>query len=112
MSEILHMILAIDPTTFQDIPITIQAGITLVLFGGWAGLFTMTRLIIVGKLATGRELREKNARILVLEDTVKMRDEQLSEILRVVPGLADVLRKFHLAAKAELSAEEDTENMS
>jgi hypothetical protein len=87
------------------LPDPLLYGLTILCFGGWMGLAYMVRLLFVGKLCTGRELSEKNARISTLEAMVQTRDEQVALSVRVLPEVADVLRKFHVAA--ELVRQED-----
>jgi hypothetical protein len=83
---------------FQGIPDPLLYGLSVVCFGGWVGLAYMVRLLFTGKLCTGRELAEKDARVQALEVDLRTRDEQVDAALHVLPELADVLRKFHLAA--------------
>lgn len=69
-------------------------GLTCVLF--W--------MLATGKLCTGRELREKNARIELLEATVKVRDHQLTLVLNeAMTTISPVLK----AMRAAVDAEED-----
>lgn len=83
---------------FESIPDPLLYGFTVFLFGGWLGLFLMVRLLFSGRLCTGRELSEKNARIVALEDALRSRDEQVDAALHVLPEVAEVLHKFHVAA--------------
>lgn len=83
---------------FQGVPDPLLYGLSVVCFGGWVGLAYMVRLLFTGKLCTGRELAEKDARVQALEVALHTRDEQVDAALHVLPELADVLRKFHLAA--------------
>lgn len=82
----------------DGVPVTIEAGIAVVLFGGWFGLFWLVRLLFTGKMATGRELTAKDQRIVKLETALEDRDSQIKEALKVLPEVAEVLRKFHVAA--------------
>lgn len=74
-------------------------GLAVLCFGGWVGLAYMVRLLFNGKLCTGRELAEKDARVQALEQALRTRDEQVDAALHVLPEVADVLRKFHAAAE-------------
>lgn len=74
-------------------------GLAVVCFGGWVGLFWMVRLLFTGKLCTGRELLEKDARIAVVEQALSLRDEQIESALQVLPEVADILKKFHAAGE-------------
>lgn len=72
------------------------------------GLFWM---LATGRLCTGRELREQEKRIVeqseriaVLEAQVRTRDEQVDLALAVLPEVAGVLRKFHVAAEESREA--------
>lgn len=82
-----------------DVSDPILYGLAVVCFGGWVGLFWMVRLLFTGKLCTGRELTEKDARIAVVEQALSLRDEQIDAALQVLPEVADVLRKFHAAGE-------------
>ena len=84
---------------FEGIPDALLYGFGIFLFGGWVGLFLMVRLLFAGKLCTGRELSEKNARLAALEEALRTRDEQVDAALHVLPEVADVLYKFHVAAE-------------
>lgn len=86
---------------FDQIPDPMLYGFTIFLFGGWVGLFLMVRLLFAGKLCTGRELSEKNARLAALEQALHTRDEQVDAALHVLPEVADVLYKFHVAAEKD-----------
>lgn len=83
----------------EGIPDPLLYGFGIFLFGGWLGLFLMVRLLFSGRLCTGRELAEKNARLAALEEALRTRDEQVDAALRVLPEVADVLYKFHVAAE-------------
>lgn len=82
---------------FQGVPDPLLYGLSVVCFGGWVGLAYMVRLLFTGKLCTGRELAEKDARVQALEVALRTRDEQVDAALHVLPEVADVLRKFHAA---------------
>lgn len=84
---------------FEGITDPMIYGLSVVSFGGWVGLAYMVRLLFTGKLCTGRELAEKDARVQTLEDALRTRDEQVDAALHVLPEVADVLRKFHVAAQ-------------
>lgn len=75
-------------------------GLATVCFGGWILVAYTVRLLVTGKLCTGRELQEKNSRIVLLEETINSRDEQISAALGVLPQVSEVLRKLHVAASA------------
>lgn len=81
------------------LPDPLMYGLAILCFGGWAGLAYMVRLLFTGQLCTGRELSEKDARIQALEESLRTRDDQVDAALHVLPEVADVLRKFHLAAE-------------
>ena len=81
-----------------DVPDPLLYGLSVVCFGGWVGLAYMVRLLFIGKLCTGRELAEKDARVQALEQALRTRDDQVDAALHVLPEVADVLRKFHAAA--------------
>lgn len=82
----------------EAVPNPIAYGLAILCFGGWVLLAYMVRMLFTGKLCTGRELTEKDMRITALEQAVRTRDEQVDAALRVLPEVADVLRKFHIAA--------------
>ena len=84
----------------DGVPVTVELGVAVVLFGGWILVFLLGRMLFTGRMATGRELKEKNARIDVLQETLDSRDAQIAEALKVLPEVAEVLRKFHVAAEA------------
>lgn len=79
-----------DPTAY---------GWAVFLFGGWILLAFVVRMLFTGKLCTGRELAEKEARVQALEQALRTRDEQVDAALHVLPEVADILRKFHAAAE-------------
>lgn len=85
---------------FEGLPVGLTNGVGVVAL--LVGLFWM---LATGRLATGRELREKNERIVVLEAAVRTRDEQVDAALAVLPEVADVLRKFHVAAEETREAQ-------
>lgn len=87
----------------DGVPFTVEAGVTVVLFGGWFALFWLVRLLFTGKMATGRELSAKDKRIEKLESALEDRDSQIKEALKVLPEVAEVLRKFHVAATQALT---------
>lgn len=65
-------------------------GILIVVF--WA--------LLSGRLATGRELREKDRRIATLEEALDDRDRQMAAILnQVLPTTNQLLRGIHEAAE-------------
>lgn len=67
-------------------------GLTCVLF--W--------MLATGRLCTGRELREKNARIEVLETTLRVRDHQLSLVLsEAMTTISPVLKAMRAAVDAD-----------
>lgn len=84
---------------FEGVTDPMIYGLSVICFGGWVGLAYMVRLLFTGKLCTGRELAEKDARVQTLEDALRTRDEQVDAALHVLPEVADVLRKFHVAAQ-------------
>jgi hypothetical protein len=51
----------------------IAYGLGVLLFGGWIGLAGVVRLLFAGKLATSREIEEKNREL----DTVKATNAEL-----------------------------------
>lgn len=90
---------------FEGVPDPLMYGFATVCFGGWMGLAYMVRLLFTGKMASGRELTEKSARIETLEVALHTRDEQVDAALAVLPEVADVLRKFHVAAEETREAQ-------
>lgn len=61
-----------------------------------AGLFWM---LASGRLATGREIREKNKRIEKLESALEIRDAQLDTVLKeYLPAANSVMSALHQAA--------------
>lgn len=79
--------------------------------GGLIGLLILTLVSMVvglwkalqsGNLATGRELREKNARIDAQASTIKTLEHQLSVVLtEAMTTISPVLRAMRKAADAE-----------
>lgn len=61
-------------------------------------------MLATGRLCTGRELLEKDKRIAALEEQVRTRDNQVDLALAVLPEVADVLQKFHVAAEESREA--------
>lgn len=57
------------------------------------------RALVKGDLRTGREVEQNNARLTEMERALRTRDEQVDEALRVLPDVASVLKKFHVAAE-------------
>lgn len=94
----------------EGIPLTQTTGIVFVSVGGWVGLFYMVRLLFTGKLCTGRELAEKEARIFNLEKALENRDAQIASTLQIMPEVAEVLRKFHKAGE-EVRQSRETKNV-
>lgn len=85
---------------FEGLPVGLTNGVGVVAL--LVGLFWM---LATGRLATGRELKEKSERIAALEAQVRNRDEQVDVALAVLPEVADVLRKFHVAAEETREAQ-------
>lgn len=69
----------------------------VVLVVGW--------MLATGRLATGRELREKNARIKALEEVLETRDGQLDLAVQTLPMIAAAMQGVHKAAE-EATAED------
>lgn len=90
---------------FESVPDPLLYGFAVVCFGGWVGLLWMVRMLFTGKMASGRELREKDQRIVTVEKALRTRDEQVDAALAVLPEVADVLRKFHVAAEETREAQ-------
>jgi hypothetical protein len=64
---------------------------------GYTGLLFW--MLATGRIAVGRELREKNGRIEALETMVTTRDEQITLMLReTLPTVSTVLAALHEAA--------------
>lgn len=84
----------------MDIPLGLLNG------AGVAGLLVLTFwMLSTGRLCTGRELREKNARIDALEGALKNRDHQLALVLtEAMTTINPVLRAMRDAAAAEDSS--------
>lgn len=78
----------------DGVPVGLADGVSVV-----ALLVILFWMLATGRLATGRELTEKTKRIETLEQQVRNRDEQVDVALAVLPEVADVLRKFHVAAE-------------
>lgn len=90
---------------FEGIPDPMMYGAAVVCFGGWVGLLWMVRMLFTGKMASGRELTEKSKRIDTLEAALGNREKQVDAALAVLPEVADVLRKFHVAAEETREAQ-------
>lgn len=84
-----------DP--FQAIPNPIAYGLAIVCFGGWILLAYMIRLMFSGKLRTEAELQAMQKRAETAEGSLRVRDEQVNAALGVLPQIAGVLEKFHVA---------------
>lgn len=64
---------------------------------GYTGLLFW--MLSTGRLAVGRELREKDARIVALEAMVTTRDQQITLMLsEALPTVSTVLSALHQAA--------------
>ena len=78
---------------------TIIAFLILSLIGMVVGLW---KALSSGRLCTGRELREKNSRIHLLETMVKTRDHQLSLVLtEAMTTISPVLKAMRAAVEAD-----------
>jgi hypothetical protein len=64
----------------------------LILLFGW--------LLATGRLATGRELREKDRRINALEKALDTRDQQLMTVFEALPKIARAMGGIHNAVEA------------
>lgn len=84
----------------EGLPVGLANGV-----GVSALLVILFWMLATRRLATGRELAEKSIRIAVLEEQVRTRDEQVNAALAVLPEVADVLRKFHVAAEETREAQ-------
>ena len=74
--------------------------------GGFVGvpslLVGLYWMLATGRLCTGRELREKNARIAALEDSLRTRDHQLSLVLtESMTTISPVLKAMRAAVEAD-----------
>lgn len=56
------------------------------------GASWFVRSLSIGKLCTGRELREKNTRIAALEAALATRDDQVNAALGVLPEVTKLLQ--------------------
>ncbi len=74
---------------------------------GISGLLVVLILLVAtGRLATWREVKEKNDRIALLEATLKTRDHQLTLVLsEAMTTISPVLRAMRDAVQSE--SEED-----
>lgn len=81
----------------MDIPAGLLNGV------GVVALLVLTFwMLTTGKLCTGRELSEKNARIAALEGTLRVRDHQLTLVLtEAMTTISPVLKAMRAAADAE-----------
>lgn len=82
---------------FEAIPNPLAYGLAVVCFGGWLLLAYMVRLMFTGKLRTESELQAMERRAATAEGSLRVRDEQVNAALAVLPQIAGVLEKFHLA---------------
>lgn len=57
------------------------------------------RALVRGDLRTGREAEALQKRAETAEAAMRVRDEQINAALRVMPQIATVLEKFHLAGE-------------
>ncbi|GAW54753.1 hypothetical protein [Nocardioides sp. PD653] len=57
------------------------------------------RALIKGDLRTGREAEALEKRAETAEGAMRIRDEQVDAALRVLPQVAEVLEKFHVAGE-------------
>lgn len=89
---------ALDPVlaTIQD-PWAYIAVFTLGLLG--YGLRMLLRALMGGTLRTDREVAALEKRAETAESAMRVRDEQVDGALRVLPQIAEVLEKFHLAGE-------------
>lgn len=85
---------------FEGVPVGLANGVGVAAL--LVGLFWM---LATRRLATGRELTEKEQRIAALEAALRTRDEQVDAALAVLPEVADVLKKFHVAAEETREAQ-------
>lgn len=66
--------------------------------GGWALVFGAVWMLFSGRLATARELREKNQRIEFLQKALEQRDQQVHLLMgETVPVTSTVLSALHRA---------------
>jgi hypothetical protein len=68
----------------------------------------MLRRLITGKLRTESELLAMQKRAETAEGSLRVRDEQVNAALAVLPQIADVLQKFHIAGNEVRQEREDT----
>jgi len=57
------------------------------------------RALVKGDLRTGREAEALEKRATTAEQAIHIRDEQVDAALRVLPSVAEVLEKFHVAGE-------------
>lgn len=57
------------------------------------------RALVTGTLRTGREAEALQKRAETAESAMRIRDEQVNAALRVLPQVAEVLEKFHVAGE-------------
>ena len=83
----------------DGIPNPVAYGLAVVLFGGWILVWRMVWLISTGKWHTDPEFQAMQKRAELAETGVRIRDEQVNAALAVLPQLAGVLEKFHVAGE-------------
>jgi hypothetical protein len=85
-------------------------------FAGVTGLLAwLFWMLSTGRLATGRELREKDKRIEAQAEALRVRDEQLNSVLlEYLPGANAIMRALHDAAgvRREAEGEQVSEEMN
>jgi hypothetical protein len=86
----------------------IAYGLAVVCFGGWILVWRMVWLISTGKWHTDPEFRAMEKRAEFSEGAMRIRDEQLNAALGVLPQVASVLEKFHVAGEQVRQEREDS----
>lgn len=83
----------------EAIPNPLAYGLATVCFGGWVLVFYFVRLMFTGKLHTDPEAAALLKRAETAEAALRVRDEQVNAALGVLPQVASVLEKFHVAGE-------------
>lgn len=93
----------LDDATFAPLVGTLQnpwAYIAIVAIGVIVfGIRALIRALVSGALRTDREVGALEKRAETAESAMRIRDEQVDRALRVLPQIAEVLEKFHVAGE-------------
>ena len=91
-----------DPVTLETLrdPWAYLAVVAITLLG--VGI----RALITGTLRTGREAEALEKRAEVAEQRASENDEQRNAALAVLPKVAEVLEKFHIAAEQAVQSQD------